>query len=98
MAKAIDTWEKVLMGRVAELEKKVQLHDEGIKETIEAFREWVKDADELDIYYDAEDRARKITKQRECYKAVWDRLVKAKSELETYRNVMDINESGKECE
>ena len=98
MANVNDAWEKVLERRVAELEKKKQIHDEGIKETIEAFREWVKDAEEIEIYYDAEFRASKIAKQRECYKAVWERLVKAKSELENYRSVMGIEEPGKECE
>lgn len=80
-----DLWLEVLEGRVKELERKEKAHRTHISEAVNSFREWVAEASEVDIYYDAEFEAKKITSIRETYKAVWAAYKKAESELNAYK-------------
>ena len=83
-----NAWEKVLMDRVEELRSKEQGHKQHISHIIADFKEWVAEASEFDIYYDAEYKAQQIAEARETYKAVWHRYKEAEAELERYREIM----------
>ena len=85
-----DAWLKVLEDRVEELKKKEERHRNAIPEAVERFREWVSTADEYSIIDDAEFRTKKITEVRETYRAVWNELKKAESELWNYKETMHI--------
>lgn len=85
-----DAWLKVLEQRVEELKGKEERHRNAIPAAIERFREWVSTADEYSIIDDAELRAKKVTEVRETYRAVWQELKKAESELWNYMDTMHI--------
>lgn len=85
-----DAWEKVLISRVEELRKKTETHKENIHKKIAHFREWASSAEDLDIYYCAEDIGKEMTSVRETYKAVWTEYKKAEAELFRYKEVMHI--------
>ena len=90
MANTKDAWLQVLEDRVAELEGKERTHRESITRAIKRFREWANDAEECDIFYDVDDKARLIADVRNTYKAVWAELVKARGELERYKDTMEL--------
>lgn len=85
-----DAWLKVLEGRVEELRKKTETHEENVHKKIAHFREWASSAEDLDIYYCAEDMGKEMTSVRETYKAVWTEYKKAEAELFRYKEVMHI--------
>lgn len=89
MARSInDAWLKVLEERVAELQQKEQTHKKEVSRVIARFRNWAATADEFDIYYDVEYRAKDVASVRETYKAVWHELKKAEAELEEYKETI----------
>lgn len=83
-----DAWLKVLEQRVAELKRKEELHKEEIGNVIARFRDWVNEAEDIDIYYNAEYEVSKVTNQRETYKSAWAAFKKAEAELENYKETM----------
>lgn len=83
-----DAWEEVLEKRVAELKKKEELHRGEISRVVANFRKWVADADECEIYHDAEWKVKSISSIKETYKAVWHEYKKAEAELENYRETI----------
>ena len=85
-----DAWEKVLIGRVDELRKKTETHEENVHKKIAHFREWASSAEDLDIYYCAEDMGKEMTSVKETYKAVWQKYKEAERELFNYRQTMHI--------
>lgn len=83
-----DAWLKVLEQRVEELKTKEANHKRHISVVIDEFRKWAAEADELEIYYNADFKAQRVVEARETYKAVWARFKKAESELEEYKETM----------
>ena len=80
-----DPWMRVLEGRVEELRKKTEMHEDNINRAIAQFREWASTANDLEIYYGAEEHGKRVTSVRETYKAVWADYKKAEAELERYK-------------
>ena len=90
MTNTNNAWLKVLEDRVTELQQKYDAHRKNIDKTIAEFREWAKESDDLDLFYDIEYRAEKVAKVRETYKAVWHELKKAEAELQNYKETMGL--------
>lgn len=85
-----DAWLKVLEDRVNALEQQKELYGEEVTETAKRFREWVTEADEIDLIYDSESKAHNLNKKKETYTEVCNELRKAKSELWNYKDTMHI--------
>ena len=85
-----DAWLKVLQDRVSTLEQQKALYGEEITKAAKRFREWVAEADEIDLIYDSESKAHNLNKKKEAYTEVCDELRKAKSELWNYKDTMHI--------
>lgn len=85
-----DAWEKVLIARLEDRKKKEESFRNEIPKKVKEFRAWAATADETDIYYGIDDKAKQIAKVREAYKEAWAEYKNAEAELNNYRETMHI--------
>lgn len=85
-----DAWEKVLLARLEDRKRKEESFRDEIPKKVKEFRAWAATADETDIYYGIDDKAKTIAKVREAYKEAWAEYKEAERELYNYRQTMHI--------
>lgn len=85
-----DPWLKVLEDRVAEEEEKAETYRENVIEAIAEFKEWLNKSDDLDIFCNIEYKASQLIELNNCFEEIEHRRYAAKSELATYKEMMNL--------